>query len=186
MNCHISHGSESKFAVVFSCPGKYEAAAQTPAAGATGSNLSLLLEILSEQLHLGILTREKITITNAWDRVEYKALTSRTEASNTEIISTTNINRLCSELDHITDLIVCFGDKALLAVNICNLSDSVKVVTSQHLSNKAINHIRFDINNNPILSAQNARANGDRRSLRAIGKENTKLRIAVISKHIRK
>ncbi|MEL0630816.1 hypothetical protein [Psychromonas aquatilis] len=184
MSCHISIGTESKIAFVFSCPGRNELEAGYPAAKATGTNLSLFLSKLSAELSYGALTRKKITITNAWDKVEYEELTKRSEATSDDIKGTLNIQRLSKELENISDLIVCCGDKALLAVNECALKTKPKVVTLKHLGNKGLNSIKFDLNGKEILSAKKARELGDKRSAKIIGKENTALRLQILSKNI--
>jgi hypothetical protein len=186
MSCHISIGTETKIAFVFSCPGRNEQEAGYPAAKATGTNLSLFLTKLAEELSYSTLTRTQITITNAWDRVEYEELTNRSEASNEEVNSTLNINRLSHELKNISDIIICCGDKALLAVQKCTLKKEPKIVTTRHLGNKGLNHIKIDLNGNDILPASKAKELGDKRTEKQIGKDNTALRLQVLSKDIAK
>lgn len=187
MSCHLQKGTNNQVAFVFSCPGKNEKNAGYPAAKAVGTNLEALLKKLSVILERKDLTREQITITNAWDQVEFKVgegNTGRSEASNLEVVDKKNIKRLNTELESISDYIFCCGDKAVLAVSKCKLKENVKVISIKHLGNKAINSIKIDINGNSIRSAENARNDGDKRSKTIIGKDNTSKRIDVICHQI--
>ncbi|HGY9571500.1 TPA: uracil-DNA glycosylase family protein [Vibrio harveyi] len=183
MSCHLQKGTENKVAFVFSCPGKHEKDAGYPAAKATGTNLEAMLEKLSVSLQRKDLTRKKITITNAWDRVEFEVgdgNTGRSEASDAEVVDKNNIQRLNAELRNISDFIFCCGDKAVLAVSKCKLKERVKVIPIRHLGNKAINSIKTDVSGNSIFSAEKAMGNGDKRSKNRIGKDNTSKRLDVI------
>ena len=184
MSCHLSVGSKKTIAFVFSCPGQNEEKAGYPAAKATGTNLSLLLIKLANKLNYDVLRRSEITITNAWDQVEYKELTNRSEASDYEIKSETNIHRLSNELRDISEIIVCCGDKALLAVRECVLQKQPQIVILKHLGNKGLNSIKHDVKGKSILSAKKIKALGDKRSIKTIGKDNTALRLEIIANDI--
>lgn len=57
-------------------------------AGQIERNLDILLKLLDESLkYIGSLKREDVTITNSIDNVEYKEFTSRTEATEGEVLN---------------------------------------------------------------------------------------------------
>lgn len=182
--CHTQRGSENKVTFVFSCPGRYEKIANAPAAKVTGANLSKLLEKLSLALNRNDLTREKITITNAWDKVEYKNCTGRSEAIDSEICEPKNIKRVKLTIQHTEDFIVCCGEKAQLAVQSCNLNSKVKQVFIQHLSTRSLIQIKKDINGENISSAESLRLDGTGRTLKKIQADNTSRRLEVVCKSI--
>jgi hypothetical protein len=184
MSYHLQKGSENKIAIVFSCPGRYELEANIPAAKATGANLCILLEKLSVAINSNDLIRYKITITNAWDKVEYKKLTNKSEASDTDICSVNNLDRLQSEIDHIEDFIVCCGEKAKLAVQNCNFSSDKKLIFIGHLSTRGLNKIKKDIDDNIIMSAKAMKSYNDIRPLNKLQNENTSKRLDVVCKMI--
>lgn len=184
MSCHLQVGKSKEVAFVFSCPGRYEEVAGEPAAKVTGKNLSILLGKLGIALNKSDLDRRNITITNAWSRVEYEKKTGRSEATTSEINSDANIARLRSELVGVTELVVCCGDKAKIAVDACCLSENVKVVFIKHLSTRGLNSIKIDISGVEILPAKSIKSQGDRRSKRRIQNDNTSKRLDVVCKSI--
>ena len=78
--------SPTAITVVFSCPGQHEEKKKRPCSGKTGKALEFILRLLHFQGHS--LKRSLIGITNAWDKIEYKRKTKRSEASDEEILST--------------------------------------------------------------------------------------------------
>lgn len=175
---HFEPGTKNEIAVVFSCPGKEEQRAGKPAAGKTGTNLVLLLGLLNERSDLEF-TREAITITNAWDQIEYKNETGRSEAKLSEIYASDNLQRLTNELNHINRLIICSGEKAYNAVGKIKdlLNKKVTIVKIRHLGYQSLNQISTDMKGNEILSVKKIKQNGDERDERAIGHENTLRRL---------
>ena len=113
MAVHYQKGLGNRVAFVFSCPGRYEQTAGCPAAKVTGVNLQKLLEILTEIFERNDLSREQITVTNAWSRIEYKELTGRSEATDEEIQMSENISRLQCELEHVEEFMVFCWKMAL-------------------------------------------------------------------------
>jgi hypothetical protein len=177
---HYEKGSESKIAVVLSCPGQEEEKAQKPAAGQTGDNLEDVLNILRNTYGLNDFERGKITITNAWSQVEYENKTKRRQADDKEILEENNLNQLAYEIKDITDFILCCGDKAKIAV--LNLQQQGKlnqncgIIEVPHLGNLGINNtIKEDVNGDRIISG-----NGD--SPRS--SSNRILRLEVVAKKI--
>lgn len=175
---HYEPGTKNEIAVVFSCPGREEKKAGKPAAGQTGENLALLLKLLNERSNLEF-TREAITITNAWDQVEYKSETGRSEAKVNEIVAPENLQRLVSELKDIEQLIICSGEKAYNAVEKIKklLKNDVVIVKIRHLGFQSLNQISTDIKGNEILSVAKIKKRGDGRSEKEIGYENTLRRL---------
>ncbi|WP_028301536.1 hypothetical protein [Oceanospirillum beijerinckii] len=184
MSCHLQVGKKKEVAFVFSCPGRYEEIEGGPAAKVTGKNLSSLLAKLRNSLNNNNLFRKNITITNAWSRVEYKKKTGRSEADISEITSDSNVCRLRSELAGVSDLIVCCGDKAKVAVEACNLPEGVKIAFIKHLGTRGLNSIKTDADGADIISADILKKQGDRRSKRRIQNDNTSRRIDVVCQSI--
>lgn len=186
---HFQRGSEDKCAFVFSCPGREEEKAGYPAAKMTGINLGKLFTVLNEmRIRDYYFERSNVTITNAWANVEYDAKTSRSEATNEEVLSPDNIDRLDKELEAITDLVVCCGQKARLAIQALvdnnRLKTGAKVVFINHLGMKSINQITTDINGEPIVAVAK---HPDRFTVpeKEIGSGNTKKRLEVVAARIR-
>jgi hypothetical protein len=185
MAIHNEPGKENKVAFVFSCPGRYEKEAGHPAAKTTGVNLNKLLIKVSNLLARDDLTRKNITITNAWDRVEYKALTKRSEATDEEIQTQDNIGRLTRELAHVTELIVFCGTKAKLASESIAqsnyLTNKPLFLFLEHLGTRGLLSITKDLNGNRIKSASDQILEGRKDSKRKIQFENTTKRIEVVA-----
>ena len=108
---HYEAGSEDKIAFVFSCPGRREEEANPPgpAKGQTGENLKCLLRCMRNRHGIKGFRRGLITITNAWEKVEYCGKTERSEPPDAHVKGEKNIARLTQELQNITDLIICCG-----------------------------------------------------------------------------
>ena len=152
---HYEAGTENKIAVIFSCPGRYEEAAGRPAARMTGRNLEVLLEILNKKLGTDDFTREKITITNSWDRVEYPAKTGRSEATAKELLSEKNLKRIIKEITYVTKFIIVSGFKASIVIKKIiendKISKNIKIVYIPHLGMMSLNlQIKSDVHNLPI------------------------------------
>ena len=176
----------SKVAFVFSCPGRHEEDAKRPAAKATGNNLAILLQILNESNTFEFtLKREKVTIANAWDKVEYRSATQRSEATTEEVLQAENINRLANELAHVSEYIICCGEKAKIAVCAANstklINENCKLIFINHIGNSGLNHINIDVTGQPILTVPTDISSKDRKTL---GKANTRKRMAVIANAI--
>lgn len=141
------------FCFLFSCPGLKELNSNKPCAGATGSNLDKILDIL-RTMNPQITTpktRNDLYINNAWPLVEYKKITGRTEASISDLNQNWNIVRLRDELAHVKK-IIAFGNNAKHVVNIIK-SYNPHLITagSIHISMTSINtSITHDINNKVI------------------------------------
>lgn len=186
---HFQQGSENQFAFVFSCPGREEEKAGYPAAKMTGINLAKLFVVLNEMKMKDYhFARERVTITNAWAKVEYDAKTCRSEATNEEVLSPDNLRRLGGELKAVTELIVGCGQKARLAIQALaaakQLHDGVRIVFINHLGMKSINQIARDINGEPIVAVAK---HPDRFTLAAkeIGGANTRKRLEVVAAQIK-
>jgi len=180
VSCHISKGKNKSVAFVFSCPGRYEQIAGHPAAKVTGTNLSKLLTKLNTSLNRNDLSKREITITNAWNKVEYEKLTGRSEAKDSEILGSINISRLNGELKGITEFIVCCGNKSKTAIEKCNISENVTILYLEHLGTRGLNTIKQDVKKITILSAEAQKKNGDKRSKRKIQLDNTSRRLDVV------
>ena len=170
---------------MLSCPGRHEEAAEHPAAGITGSNLERLLELLGPRLGLSKLLRKQVTITNAWDGIEYRDRTGRSEASNDEVTQAENISRLADEIRNVTMLIVFCGGKAKLASSQLRernlLGHSVQMAFVPHLGGQGLNRsIKVDLANQPIVDAGAQRRHGRRDSLKHIQRENSDRRLDVV------
>lgn len=181
---HFSPGYKSEIAVVLSCPGRHEERSGHPAAGNTGRNLERLLNIIGPHLKLPHLSRDQITITNAWPEVEYVAKTKRSEASNPEIVQAKNLDRLAEELQHISVLIIFCGAKARLASTKL-LEDKLLHCSAQigflpHLGNQGLNKIiQTDLSGTPIIDARLQKRNGRHDSIKSIKMENANRRLHV-------
>ena len=147
-SAHYEKGSESKITFVFSCPGRLEECEGKPAAGKTGDNLELFLDIIRTKLKRRDFARGKITITNASDKIYYKKENGRTEASNDEIFSSRNRNRLLKETEDTKEIIVCCGRKASLAIEKIKGSlllkhPAIKIIEIRHLGYQSLNGIKL-------------------------------------------
>lgn len=185
MQPHFSKGACDSIAFVFSCPGKKEELAGHPAAGQTGRNLEHLLGLLTQHLGECALTRIDVTIANAWKNIEYESLTGRSEATDAEIRILSNMQRLATEIQHITELIVFCGDKAKIAAQELRenhlLSERPKFAFLGHLGILGLNKITTDLNGNRIINAQAQKRSGRCATLRQIQSENTRRRLDFVA-----
>jgi hypothetical protein len=173
---HLQKGSEDRVAVVFSCPGRHEEVAGCPAAKATGRNLELLLSLLGEALGRSDLSREKVTITNAWPEVEYLGKTGRTEASPREITTAENVERLQQELREVTDFVIFCGDRARLVAEKLRLQHHPKLVFTRHPGLRGLSTINTDIHGGRIVAGG--------RNTREVRAQNNKKRLEVLVQQI--
>lgn len=184
MSTHLEIGSRNEVAFVLSCPSRLEKQAGHPAAGVTGRNLERLLEMLKPRLGLPSLERAEVTITNAWDKIEYRSGTGRSEATDTELKQTGNLHRLADELRHITTLVIFCGCKAKVAsqelLRRGYLPSSAQIAFLEHLGTRGLLAITSDTADAPILSAAQQRRHGRSDSLRRIQSENTHRRLEVV------
>lgn len=188
MSPHYSKGSADTYAFVFSCPGQLEEKAKHPAAGKTGRNFEALLLLLSPHLGVETLTRDSVTITNAWPNIEYEGTTNRSEADDTEILEDANIDRLAIELGCVTKMIVFCGDKAAVALKGLEekklLAPSIQVAFVEHLGTRGLNRIKVDFQQQTIDSAEKQRREGRRDSVGEIQAENTSRRLNVVAQRL--
>lgn len=184
MSAHFARGSKNEVAFVLSCPGRLEERARHPAAGVTGNNLNRLLAMLGPRLDLQSLERADVTITNAWDLIEYRKKTCRSEATDAEVKQTDNLRRLASELLHVTELVVFCGCKARLAsqelLRLGILPNSQRVAFVEHLGTQGLLTIKSDTTGNPIVAAAVQQLGGRPDRLRVIQSENTNRRLSVV------
>ncbi|WFO49632.1 uracil-DNA glycosylase family protein [Aeromonas veronii] len=157
MSAHYEQGSETKIAVVLSCPGKQEKEHNKPASGATGANLNYILNKLENKYNHSSFKRDKITITNAWDKVEFKGKngTQRSEPTLFEVLEEANLDRLSDEIKNISEYIICCGVNAkasLLTLKYANkISQGCKVIYIPHLGTRGLcKTITRDINGHKI------------------------------------
>jgi hypothetical protein len=189
MPAHYQQGIQNSVAFVFSCPGRHEQEAKRPAARVTGTNLSRLLTILAKRLDRTDLDRDSITIANAWDRVEYRELTGRSEATPAEVRTVENINRLQNELAHVTEFIVFCGDNARVAADELNAREWPGVVRpcflfTRHLGLQGLLAIARDVDGKQIVPADDQIAKGPKDSKREIQNENTVKRLKVVARDL--
>jgi len=124
--------------VLLSCPGRYELAAQKPAAKQTGANLELILGELG-------LSRGEVAINNASTDVFYKAKDARTEAKRSDVHSSDNIDRLDHELFPDTKVILAMCENAYAAaLMLKQRHPELIVVKGRHPSFSSLNRIKHD------------------------------------------
>ncbi|MFJ7982185.1 uracil-DNA glycosylase family protein [Lysinibacillus xylanilyticus] len=138
--CHFEKGLKDDITIVLSCPGQEEEIENKPAAGKTGSNLGTVLATINGQNELSW-NRRDVTITNAWNKVEYKGKTGRTEATKKEVLSDENLKRLYNEIKDTKEYIVAFGYLAEQVLEELNTKHqlNVKVLSAPHLSLQRLN-----------------------------------------------
>ena len=140
---HYQRGARNWGAMVLACPGRVEEEENAPASGATGTNLDCLLRILRDDHHFDCSSRDELTITNAWSRVEYQDRTGRTQPKLSEVCCADNLDRLAEQLCGIEHLIICCGKLARRAVCLLQrtgrLGCTVRVAKLPHLGNQALN-----------------------------------------------
>ena len=158
---HFEEGTEEEITLVLSCPGACEELKGKPAAGKSGENLEGILEEVNKLTGTGDWTREKVTITNAWDKIEHECKTGRTEAKISEIKSSENLKRLFCEVKQTRRYIVCFGDKAQKAIQNMmkpysqnKIETQPKIINVRHPSLQSLNQISEDIHGKAIVKKQ--------------------------------
>lgn len=157
---HLETGTENKITLVLSCPGACEELKGIPASGKSGENLNKILNKLNRLTKTTDWCRNKVTITNAWDKVEHVCKTNRSEATNYEIKSATNIKRLHDEVKHTERYIICFGKKARLAIEKMIEShfkegiDKPTIIYARHPGMQSLNQIETDVQGKEILRGQ--------------------------------
>lgn len=186
-------GSQSKIAVVLSCPGKKEQEKGNPAAGQTGKNLEYVLSTLKNTYKLTDFERGRITIANSWGQVEFKGDggTGRTEADILEVIEKDNLDRLSEDIKETTDYIICCGVNSKVTVSVLQyagkLIENCRVIYVCHLGNQAINMtITQSVDGNEIKPCKKLffKTTWDERTLKNISADNRYKRLAVVAKSI--
>jgi hypothetical protein len=140
--CHL-HQPEiyASTGFIFICPGRYEEKECRPCSGQTGQGLKDGLAHLHRLRPdwFPSADRYDYLITNAWDRVEYKAKTGRSMPTSVEVAVRRNVERLYSEIARLDRVIAC-GEQAHLAVHLCTefLGYSGVVAYAPHTSRQAL------------------------------------------------
>lgn len=134
-----ANNRESDIAFVFSCPGQKEKQYNQLCSGQTGKNLERLIEKLNSAMpdifrgkH-----KEDYFITNASNRVHYKALTNSTEPSRKELWIPENMYRLLDELRG-RKIVICCGRNSQAIVS--KLSLDAQVINVCHLGNVGLSN----------------------------------------------
>lgn len=163
---YFQNGEKNKVALIFSCPGNKELKQNLPVSGMTGKNLDKLLVYLKEKkIFTEYKNKGEFRITNAWNQIESKSETKRTEATFKNIRDNKeNLNRLYFDIFDITDCIICFGKKAEFAIKELEKEARKlpKVIFVRHLSLQSLNtsgkkiedigdEIINEINNNTLV-----------------------------------
>ena len=139
---HLQPSPGAQTGFVFICPGRFEAARGYPCAAGTGANLARALLVLSRRAPSRFASpdRRDYVITNAWDRVEYPALSQRSVPTEAEVLAAGNLARLAGEIDTLRTIVAC-GAQAQAAVR--RLHENGKLVAdvayARHLSQRSIN-----------------------------------------------
>ena len=144
--CWDCRGKYLKAALIFGTPGKEEEANNFPVPGRIRKNLGAVLEKLKTKNYFN--EYESIydfRITHAFAGTqEHKSRAKKEKAIETEILSENNLDRLYGEISDIKEFIICFGNKAHLAIEEIKhkLDDGIKVVKVSHLSPVSFNNIK--------------------------------------------
>jgi hypothetical protein len=146
--CHLQIGREKKVAIVLACPGQDEELIGMPAAGPTGQNLKILLDLLSHQLKRQDLIRQNITVTNSSVRVIYGAKDKVTEPTETEVGDAKNICRIYEELREVSDFVIFSGQRAKILMNKLVLPNNPKFIHIRHLGFQSLNQIKLEDSGN--------------------------------------
>ncbi len=183
---HFSMGSENDYAFVFSCPGRHEEAAGHPVAKQTGRNFEKFLQALNQITGKNSFHRNRVTITNSWDQIEYQGKTGRSEADLQEVLSTQNLNRLLDELAHVQEIIFCSGIRAEVAIGALKSSgqlQDVRILSMPHLGMRGINSIKTDLSGAAIIPAEKAVTLGiiEKKEKTTYSSDNTMKRLKVIA-----
>ena len=132
--------ADFRTAFVLSAPGRREEKEGRPAAGRTGTTMNMGLKTFhrAEPSIFPSSTFDDYTCLNAWDRVEYMALTKRTEATDEEISHADNTCRVARILRDM-DVVVALGVKAQLVVR--RAWSTGTLFTGDHPSLQRLNRI---------------------------------------------
>ncbi len=162
-------GRINRIAFVFSCPGQEELKSGKLVYGKTGYNLELLLQELKKRDFITekFENRYDFTITNSHNEVHYKSWNNRTEPLLSEVRTSENIERLTTELKE-AEIIICFGKRPKIALEICKDNLKAKVLYSRHLGLQSLNQISEDINGNKLTKGKEG--NTDKR-IQVVAKE---------------
>ncbi|MBK9361253.1 MAG: hypothetical protein IPM99_09125 [Rubrivivax sp.] len=129
---------------VFICPGRHEASRGYPCAAGTGANLNRVLAVLHARRpdRFASADRRAYVITNAWQAVEYPALTGRSVPTEAEVLAPANLARLAAEVETL-DLVVACGAQAQAAVRALTATGRLQAHAAfgRHLSQRAVNMI---------------------------------------------
>lgn len=130
--------ADCRTAFVLSAPGRYECRAGRPAAGQTGVTLGMAVELFTvvDRRTFPSPRLDDYTCLSAWDRIEYRALTGRTEATEAEVLRRENLCRLADYLRGMR-FVVALGDRAQLAV--CEVLHAGVLFTGCHPSLQRLN-----------------------------------------------
>lgn len=142
MTSFTPHFCEGRIPVafVFSAPGNEEVTFGRPTAGTTGENLDKAL------ISLGFfapdvfcsLSRYDYRITNAFQEPRAKGIgNGRTEATRSEILTESNIQRFRSDLEGCSLAVLCGKSAVLLSSKLER--KYISVVHSVHIGNKGLN-----------------------------------------------
>jgi uracil-DNA glycosylase len=154
-----NEGKNNKIAFVFSCPGQEELNSEKLVFGQTGRNLESLLEELKRRdfIKEDFKDRYDFTITNSYNKVHYKGYLDkndkRTEPLLSEVRTSENIERLTTELKE-AEIIICFGKRPKIALEICKNNLKARVLYSRHLGLQSLNQINEDINGNKLTKGK--------------------------------
>jgi len=150
-NCtYFCNGKFLKAALIFGTPGIEEEFNNFPIPGRIRKNLEVILEKLKTQNYF--IEYENIydfRITHAvTSAFKYKNRTKKEKAIMTEVLSEHNLKRLLEEIIDIKELIICFGNKAHLAIEKIKpeLNQDVKIIKVLHLSPVSFNSIKGALN----------------------------------------
>jgi hypothetical protein len=142
---HLQPAQGATTGFVFICPGRFEAARGYPCAAGTGANLARALAELSAAAPelFPSASREKYVVTNAWDRVEYPALTGRSVPTEAEVLQPGNLSRLRDEIAQLAVVVACGAQAHAALQQLCAAGALVaRVAYGRHLSQRAVNAIR--------------------------------------------
>ena len=110
---------------VFICPGRHEASRGYPCAAGTGANLNRVLAVLHARRpdRFASADRRAYVITNAWQAVEYPALTGRSVPTEAEVLAPANLARLAAEVHTVErhPQLANGARRVLDSLNVCNV-----------------------------------------------------------------
>lgn len=170
--CHLQIGKEKKVAIVLACPGHEEELLGVPAAGPTGKNLKILLDLLSRRLARPDLIRRNVTVTNSSVRAMHKANDGDSEPTPAEVKDPKNICRIYEELREITDFVIFSGRSAGILMDKLLLPNNPKFIHIPHLGLQALNQIKVDnANTNNTIKSDNAEETNTRKRLEIVASD---------------